>query len=188
MKMNIRNVFVSRVVLWLVGIALIVSVTPGYSQDVANGQAIANVLIGLSVVAVQDLNFGNVLQGVAKSVANDDAANTGIFLITGEGGAGISVYINLPTYIATATGDDRMSIGFMTTDCSIDSTGNVDPSAFGDGWPDIDPHNLPNGLTVGSAVPNQTAVFLGGRVWPSVDQLSGPYSGDVIVTVAYTGT
>lgn len=188
MRINIRNVFAFRVVLWSVGIILMLSVIPSHSQDVANGQAIANVLTGLSILAVQDLDFGNVLQGVAKTVANTDAANAGIFVITGEGGAGISVYITLPSWLATVSGDDRMTVGFMIDDCSIDSTGNIDPSAFGDGWPDIDPHNLPNGLTVGSAVPSRTAIFLGGRVWPSVDQLSGPYSADIIVTVAYTGT
>ncbi len=169
---------------------LILVFIPGFSygQDVANGLAVANVLTALSVTAVQDLDFGNVLQGVAKDVPNNDALNSGIFLITGEGGAGISVYIALPAYLATATGDDRMTVGFGSTDCTIDSTTNVDPSTFGDGWQDVNPFNIPSNLVVGSVGPNQTAIFLGGRVIPSVDQTSGPYSADIIVTVAYTGT
>jgi hypothetical protein len=158
------------------------------AQEVANGLAIANVLAGLSVTAVQDLDFGDVLQGVAKAVPNNDAANSGVFVITGQPGAGVSVYIALPAYLATPTGDDRMNITFGVTDGSIDSTGNSDPSAFGDGWPNINPFALPNNLTIGSAVPSQTAIFLGGRVIPSIDQLSGPYSAEVIVTVAYTGS
>jgi hypothetical protein len=159
-----------------------------FAQDVANGLAVANVLTGLSVTAVQDLDFGDVLQGVAKSVPNNDAANSGVFRITGEPGAGISVYMTLPIYLATATGDDRMDVAFGITDCSIDSTGNSDPSAFGDGWQDVNPYSLPSTLTIGSAIPSQSAIFLGGRVIPSVDQTSGPYSGDIIVTVAYNGT
>ena len=79
-------------------VALILVFIPGFSygQDVANGQALANVLTALSVIAVQDLDFGNVFQGVAKDVPNNDALNSGIFVISGEGGAGISVYIALP--------------------------------------------------------------------------------------------
>jgi len=178
--------------LWLAFLAatlvFIGSSCPSYAQDVANGMAVANVLTALAVTAVQDLNFGDVFQGVGKTVPNNDALNSGIFVITGEGSAGISVYIQLPPYLATATGDDRMDIAFEATDCSIDSTGNSDPSTFGDGWPNVDPYNLPGNLVVGSAVPSQTAIFLGGEVTPSVDQVSGPYSGDIVVTVSYTGT
>ena len=92
------------------------------AQDVASCLAIANVLAGLSVTGVQDLNFGDCLQGVAKSVLNNDAANAGIFQVNGQPGAGISMYIALPPYLATATGDDRMNVLFGITDCSIDST------------------------------------------------------------------
>jgi len=181
-----------RRILWLVILAAVLlwagSPCTSYAQDVANGSAIANVLTALAVTAVQDLDFGDVFQGVAKAVPNNDALSSGIFVITGEASAGISVYIALPPYLATATGDDRMDITFDATDCSVDSTGNSDPSTFGDGWPNINPYNLPGNLVVGSAVPSQTAIFLGGEVTPSVDQTSGPYSGDIIVTVAYTGT
>ncbi|MEW6412756.1 MAG: hypothetical protein AB1483_09825 [Candidatus Zixiibacteriota bacterium] len=172
----------------IVGIIVLTLSNPVVGQEVAHGLAIANVLTGLSVVSVQDLDFGDVLQGVAKTVGNNDALNSGIFMISGLGGAGISVYISLPEYLATASGDDRMVVGFGATDCSVDSTGNIDPSAFGDGWPDVNPYNLPTSLVVGSAGPNITAIFLGGRVTPSVDQTSGPYSADITVTVAYTGT
>ncbi|HDL00899.1 MAG TPA: hypothetical protein ENH23_01530 [candidate division Zixibacteria bacterium] len=157
------------------------------AQDVANGSATANVQAALAIVATQDLQFGSVFQGVAKSVANNDAAAAGIFTITGEASAGISAYMTLPQYIATATGDDRMNIAFQTTDLSIDSTLNADPSAFGDGWLDVDPNNIPNGLVIGSDLVSHTMLFLGGRVLPSVDQSAGAYSGNIIVTVAYNG-
>ncbi len=188
MNTDKHRAFSRKSVLAIVAI-IVLSLSRSVSgQDVANGLALANVLTGLSIVSVQDLDFGDVLQGVAKNVPNNDALNSGIFMISGEGGAGISVYITLPAYLSTATGDDRMTVGFGITDCSIDSTGNIDPSSFGDGWQDINPFNLPGNLVVGSAGPNITAIFLGGRVIPSVDQISGPYSADIIVTVAYTGS
>ncbi|NOY88644.1 MAG: hypothetical protein GXO93_04530, partial [FCB group bacterium] len=68
------------------------------------------------------------------------------------------------------------------------STNNIDPSAFGNGWQNVDPNNLPTTLTVGTVGQNQTAIFLGGKVIPSVDQKAGAYSGDIIATVAYNGT
>ena len=157
------------------------------AQDVANGSATANVLTALSVVATQDLQFGSVFQGVAKTVTNSDAAFTGIFTITGASGAGISAYMGLPQYIATPTGSDRMNIAFNNTDISIDSTSNADPSAFGSGWSNVDPNNLPTGLVIGSDVASHTMLFLGGKVIPSVAQAAGSYSGDIIVTVAYNG-
>ena len=76
----------------------------GSAQDVATGQATANVLANLQVTATQDLNFGSVFQGVAKSVGNNDDANSGIFQIVGANSAGISIYITLPAYIALASG------------------------------------------------------------------------------------
>lgn len=168
-------------------LTIVLSVSSIMAQDVANGSATATVQTALAVVTTQDLQFGAVFQGVAKSVANNDAAAAGIFTITGEPGAGISAYITLPQYISTATGDDRMNIAFGTTDLSIDSTANADPAAFGSGWLDVDPNNVPAGLVIGSDATSHTMFFIGGKVIPSVDQIAGAYAGDIIVTVAYNG-
>ncbi|HKK20004.1 MAG TPA: hypothetical protein VJ983_00915, partial [candidate division Zixibacteria bacterium] len=129
---------------------------------------------------------GTVFQGVAKAVAND-AAEAGVFTVSGQAGSGISVYLQLPDYMATATGDDRMVISFSATDVSIDSTANVDPTAFASGWQNTNPHNLPSGVIIGGAS-GQTSMFLGGSIYPSVDQTAGAYSADVILTVAYNGS
>jgi hypothetical protein len=157
------------------------------AQDVATGQALANVLTALSVIAVQPLDFQNVFQGIAKIQDQTSDALSGIFNIGGMGSAGISIYLTLPQYIALADGSDRMTIAFRTTDATID-TMNVTPSTVtpADGWVGIDPNNLPNTLVVGQG--GQTNIYLGGRVIPSVDQTAGPYSGDIICNVAYTGT
>ena len=184
----INNLGLHKIILLMIFVVGLSVADKAIAQDVANGSATANVQAALAVVATQDLQFGSVFQGVAKTVANNDAASSGIFTITGAGGAGISAYLTLPQYIATPTGDDRMNIAFRTTDLSIDSTLNADPSTFGDGWADVDPNNLPTGLVIGSDAVSHTMLFLGGRVLPSVDQSAGAYSGDIIVTVAYNGT
>ncbi|HUV30040.1 MAG TPA: hypothetical protein VMY05_02950 [Acidobacteriota bacterium] len=182
-----RPLLMARTFALLAAAAVCLGPAAVFAQDVAVGSATATVQAVLQVQATAALAFGTVFQGIPKSIANS-AADAGVFTITGEGGAGISVYMQLPDYLATATGDDRMVISFGTTDASVDSTVNVNPAAFGSGWQDVDPHNFPNTITVGTAGQNQSAIFLGGKVIPSVDQAAGAYSGDVVLTVAYNGS
>ncbi len=165
-------------------VALAMFVTPVAAQDVANGSATATVLAALVVTAPNALAFGNVYQGVAKTVANT-TASAGVFTITGAASATISIYMQLPEFMATASGDDRMTIRFSPTDGSVDSTVNVDPTSFGAGWQNIDPHSFPAATMLGGG--GQASIFLGGRVTPSVNQKPGAYSADIILTVAYTG-
>ncbi len=155
------------------------------AQDVANGSATASVQAVLVVTSTAALAFGNVFQGVSKSVANNNAA-AGIFTITGQGLAGLSIYMQLPDYMSTATGDDRMVISFSATDASVDSTTNTGPTTFGTGWANTDPHNVNSATTMGGG--GQAALFLGGKVLPTVDQTAGAYTADIILTVAYNGT
>ena len=173
----------------LAGLGLLVPST-ATSQDVAVGQATATVLTVLSVTATAPLAFGNVYQGVPKTVAKN-TATAGVFTITGEADANIAIYMQLPDYLSTdaasGSGDDRMVISFSTTDANIDTTGAGDPTGFvgADGWIDQDPHNVTNATTVGSVGTN---IYLGGTVQPSVDQKAGDYEADIVLTVAYTGT
>ena len=83
-----------------------------------------------------------------------------------------------------------MVIAFSATDCSIDTTGSADPTAYGGGFQNTNPHSLPSGVYIGSqgGVVNNTNIFLGGSVYPSVDQTAGSYSADIILTVAYNGS
>jgi len=168
-------------------LALLVGPSMVMAQDVANGSATATVLTALSVTATAPLAFGNVLQGVPKSIAKTDAA-AGIFTIAGAANAGVSMYMQLPDYIELADGSDRMVIAFGITDANVDTTGGGDPTAFvaGDGYADQDPHNLPSGANLSDA--GAANIFLGGRGVPTVDQTAGAYSGDIILTVAYNGS
>lgn len=156
------------------------------AQDVASGSATATLVVALTVTATSALAFGSVYQGVAKSIAKDNA-DAGEFRIAGEEDAVIAIYMQLPDYLSTATGDDRMVIAFSTTDLNVDTTAAADPTGFlaTNGWIDEDPHNITSAADIGSG---GTDLYLGGKVIPSVDQTAGAYSGDIILTVAYTGT
>lgn len=176
-----------KVVVLATLICFFLSVNVVKAQDVATGSATATVLAALAVVAAQNLIFGNVYQGVSATVANNVNASSGIFNILGEGSAGISISFTLPEYIALADGSDRMTIGFSATDATVDSN-NTTPNGVvgGDGWVNANPNALPAATVVGSG--GQTNVYLGGRIYPAVDQTAGAYSGDIIITVSYNGT
>ena len=180
----------TRASIGLLAIALvasyILSPTSVRSQDVAIGQATATVLAAITVTAPGDLAFGDVMQGVPDTVANNDA-EAGIFLITGQAGAGIAIYMQLPEYLSLSDGSGRLSISFSSTDASVDTTGAGDPTsmAAGKGWQNTNPHNLPAAAVVGSSGTN---IYLGGKVAPSVNQKAGNYNGEIILTVAYNGS
>jgi len=157
------------------------------AQDVANGLATANVQATLAVLASQNLQFGNMFQGVAKSIGNNVDAFSGIFNITGAPSAGLTISMVMPDYMALADGSDRMTIAFSPTDSTVD-TNNTTPStvAAGDGWQNVNPRNVPAAVVIGSG--GQTNIYIGGRAIPAVNQKAGAYSGDLIVSVAYDGT
>ncbi len=166
-------------------VALILSSANVKAQDVAVGQATATVQAVLTVTSTSALVFGTVFQGVPTTIANNNA-NAGVFTITGQGLAGLSVYMQLPDYLSTATGDDRLVVAFSTTDASVDSTTNTTPTTFGVGWQNTNPHNFNSAITMGGG--GQAAIFLGGKVMPTVDQTAGSYTGDIVLTVSYNGT
>jgi hypothetical protein len=156
------------------------------AQDVAVGQATATVQTILSISATASLAFGTVYQGIPKTIAKN-TASSGAFAISGQALSGISIFMQLPEYMATSTGDDRMPTAFSTTDATVDSTGNANPATPGaGGWPNVNPRNLPTTTVLGGG--GSTYIFLGGKVLPSPNQKAGAYTGDIIVTVAYTGS
>ncbi len=170
----------------VLAVAFVVSPSMVRSQDVANGSATATLLAALVVSAPNALAFGNVYQGVAKTVPNNDA-NAGVFTITGAVSAQLSIYMQLPDYLAGGVGNDRMVVAFSTTDATVDSTANIDPTTpGGGGWPNTNPHAFPTATCLGGG--GQAAIFLGGKVIPSVNQTAGAYQADIVLTVSYTGS
>lgn len=159
------------------------------AQDVTTGQAVATVLAILAVSSTQDLDFGNILQGVTSVVAPTSAANAGIFQVSGEGtgNSEVSIYMQLPDYLWNGTpgSQDRLTIYFKNTDCTIDTTNGTPDTPGAGALVGEDPHNIPDTGIGGND--NVVRLYLGGAVYPAVDQRAGAYSADIILTAAYTG-
>lgn len=163
------------------------------AQMAVTNTADATVLAAIQLAATENLEFGDVFQGVPKSVARTAiGADTtaAIFTITGEAGAGITAHLILPEYIAAASGA-QMTIAFGTDVMAIDTTTTQDPSdvAAAHGWVDQDPRSFPAGLVIGGTTPavTTTKIYLGGKVIPSMFQEAGAYSGDILLSVSYIG-
>ena len=176
-----------RLIAAAIAIMGLISWSSAWGQDVAVGTATATVLAALTVTATQALAFGTVFQGISKTVANNDAASA-IFTMGGTANAGVSLYLELPSYLALADGSDRMVISFTTTDAIVDTTGGGDPTGFvpADGYNNVNPFSLPTTANLSDA--GAANVYLGGKVTPTVDQKAGAYSGDIVLTVSYNGT
>ena len=164
-------------------LALLLIPSAATAQEVAVGQATATVQAVLAVTSVQDLNFGNVLQGVPSSADIDVVLEAADFSVVGSGGAEVALYLQLPEYLWNTTNTDRMQIAFSSTDCEIDA--NVGTAATKVAEVVADPYNLP--ATSLHAVSNILHVYLAGSVFPAVDQAVGAYSADIVLTAAYTG-
>jgi hypothetical protein len=176
---------------WLVVTFLGAMVISGWSkaeaQDIATGQATANLLAVLSVSSTHDLDFGDVMQGVPEVASKTDNAQAGVFQISGEGGKEVSMHLDLPAFLWNSTNEDRMKISFDTDDADLDSTVAGTPAVHGNGAiVDQDPHNLPDTFLGGAD--DILQIFLGGTVEPAADQRAGAYTADIVLTVAYTGS
>jgi hypothetical protein len=162
------------------------------AQDVATGQVTATVVTPLTVTATSPLAFGIVYQGVPKSVSKN-SVDAAVFDISGQTNADLLLYLSLPEFLATSTGDDRMVVVFADNVCDIDTALAAqpgDPTSFAGGWQGEDPHDL-MGVAGGTPCLGDAgfcALYLGGKVVPTLDQTAGSYSGDIILTVAYDGT
>ncbi len=164
---------------------------PGVSraQETAVGQALANVLAALQVTAEQDLNFGDILQGVTKTVPPTDGANSGIFQIAGEavGNREVSMHMSLPEFLwnNAAGNQDRLVVYFKETDATIDTTNGTPDAPGGGALTNLNPHLLPD-VGIGGA-DGVVRIYIGGAVYPTVEQRSGTYAADITLTAAYTG-
>jgi hypothetical protein len=174
--------------IWIAAISILaLSFNISYAQDVATGSAQGTVVPLIVVTAVQPLDFGNIYQGVAHTITEADDDSSAIFNITGQAGAGINLQLILPEYLALADGSDRMPITFSTTDAAVD-TNDATPSTIigADGWINQNPYILPAAAVIGdNGAPDNTRIYLGGRVDPSTNQKAGAYTGDIVLMVAY---
>jgi hypothetical protein len=151
------------------------------AQEMASIQARAVVLPSMSIVGTHDLDFGNVMPGMNKSVDKIEAGSAGEWVIIGIPKAEINVAFILPNSLKEVDGTDVLPIEFKMADASYnDSTkgGQQIPAGI------LNPHQV-NTTQIGQ---NGTlGIWLGGEVFPSPSQISGLYTGRVTLTVTYTG-
>ena len=143
----------------------------GQSATIA---ATATVVTPITVTGTAPLAFGNVFQGVNKTIAFSDATS-GRFSLTGYLNSQVAMTFTLP---ATLT-NGASSMPINTYDVRVNGTNSTTGTTA---------------LTVTSGTPvnsNFVAgalfVFIGGRVQPAVAQAAGTYTGTIVLAAAYTG-
>lgn len=160
----------------VVAAALVGTAATGAAQVSENITAQANVLTGLAVTAQSDLDFGDVLPGVAKSIAITDVG-AGSWQITGNASAEVTLGFTLPTNLTN--GGNTLPISFGASDAGH----NVANLAAG--ATTFDP-SAGTTTDIGS-LPAELYVWVGGTVSPGASQATGLYTGTVTLTVQYTG-
>lgn len=151
------------------------------AQEMASIQARAVVLPSMSIVGTHDLDFGNVTPGVNKEVDKGEAGSAGEWLIIGIPKAEINVAFALPGSLKAADGNDLLPVKFKISDAAYnDSSAGGPPVPIGI----LNPHQI-NTVRIGQ---NGTlGVSIGGEIFPAPSQISGLYTGRVVLTITYTG-
>lgn len=144
------------------------------SAQSATVTATATVVTPLVVTGTAGLAFGNVFQGVNKTVLFSDATS-GRFSISGFGISQVAMTFTLPATLASGAN----TLPIDTYDIRSNGT-NVTAGA--------------TALTVTSGVPvnanlvgGNLFLFVGGRVLPAAAQAQGAYTGNIVLAAAYTG-
>ena len=143
--------------------------------------ATASVAAALAVSGT-NVDFGNVFQGIAKTVATADntpgTRAAGKFTIVGNAGSQVSVTFGaMPS--ALTSGTNNLAAGSWTG-CS--NTANDGTSANG-----CSALGFAGASLASLSSSGYLYVFIGGTVTPTATQAAGTYSNTISMTVAYTG-
>ncbi len=142
------------------------------AQTSADIQATATVLSAVTVTAGNDLQFGNVTPGVAKTVGIADAG-AGRFDVIKAATQGVTLSFTLPTDLTS--GADNLPIGSWT--------GGWNTSATPAGATTFTPS--PAGTNTAATASNTISVYVGATVSPAAAQVAGSYTGNVTMSVVY---
>ena len=169
----------------MLALLVLFSAQSSKAQGVVNGQATATILTALTVTADSSLRFGNVLQGVSRTVSNAANDSSAVFRIVGEVGSDVWLSLTLPPYLShNVNSQDRMNVFFGPTDAAYDDASAPLPQPGSGSSTSFNPYTaITQTLTAGDL-----AIFLGGTITPKVNQTAGAYSGDIVLTVAYVGS
>jgi hypothetical protein len=154
-------------------VALVVAAGSVRAQS-ATIAATATVVTPITVTGTAPLAFGNVFQGVNKTIAFSDATS-GRFSLAGYLNSQVAMTFTLPATLAS--GANTMPIN--TYDVRVNGTNSTVGTTA---------------LTVTSGTPvlsnfvgGSLFVFIGGRVQPGAAQAAGAYTGSIVLSAAYTG-
>ena len=134
------------------------------------------------VIGEHNLEFGTVFPGVDKTVDKSSPGFAGEFSVQGNNLAEVTIDFALPDSIMHEDSAAYMRITFVDPDASYDDgTGGGQAAPSGT----INPLG-PSTQDLGPG--GQMWLWIGGRVEPGITQTGGDYSGDITLTVAYTGS
>ncbi|MES3034988.1 MAG: hypothetical protein V4813_13400 [Gemmatimonadota bacterium] len=158
----------------LAAVAAIVAVPSLVQAQSGSIQALATVVTPLVVTGNAPLAFGNVFQGVTKTVASTDAAS-GRLSVTGFDNSQVALTFTLPSNLVS--GGNNLPID----NWDVRSNGtNVAGSASA--------LSVTSGAPVNAnLVSGNLYLFVGGRVSPAVGQVAGSYAATITLAAAYTG-
>ena len=155
----------------MLALAVVAAPARGQSATIA---ATATVVTPITVTGTAPLAFGNVFQGVNKTIAFSDATS-GRFSLTGYLNSQVSMTFTLPATLTSGAN----TLPINTYDVRVNGTNSTTGTTA---------------LTVTSGTPvlsnfvaGNLFVFLGGRVQPAVAQAQGTYTGTIVLAAAYTG-
>lgn len=156
------------------------------STQSTNAQITARVFAPLTIVKNEDLRFGNLFAPyAAKTIAfTDNAASGGRarFTLSGEGGAELSLVVNVPSFIANVA-SDQLPVGtfvLRSHTSDVDNAGTDTNLSAGNNT--ITANLTGTANTVGALYLRVIATAT-----PGASQATGSYSGTITVTVNYTG-
>jgi hypothetical protein len=126
----------------------------------------------VQVTRVDDVRFGNVMAGVAKTVLHTDASTAGRFNILAPANRFLLIRFTLPT-VMTGPGGATMPISFAGTTAGYSEVQSI-VSQVG---------FSPASGTFQRSPDGQASVFLGGTVTPTGAQSAGSYTATITLTL-----
>jgi hypothetical protein len=172
-------------VAWLAGMAWIAGIgAPAAAQSAsASMQVLAEVSdIQISIAALAQLRFGDVVPGTPRIVDPGVSVDAGKFEILGARRAEFTLSLTLPALLRAGSGPYAMPIAFGPTAGCYYARDRQNQCAV---W---DPGTALTARIRPTPPPNNTFyVWLGGTVTPAAAQVPGVYSAVVTASVAYTG-
>jgi len=163
----------------LIAVALLAYAPAAMAQGTASSSILAraNVMTPIQVTPQQNLEFGNVIPGINKSipVAN---ASAGRWLVQGTVGAQVNLdFTALPATLSD--GSNTMPIVYAANDAGHNTTNNAGAAVLFD----------PAGTALANthATSGELFVWIGGTVQPAAAQPAGLYQGTITLTANYTG-